>query len=130
MSIYMKNIINFINTYSNEPESKMICFNIFNILSCNKKNENYTVNNNGIHFVLNNIPENILESANTYISNFKNMETERLQFENVRETLLTSKTVSYSKSVVSEPENDADNEVVMNWDECNDDCDSLFGEEF
>jgi hypothetical protein len=133
----MKNIIDFINSYSEEPEAKMIYFNIFNILSSNKKNENYTVNNNGIHFILNNIPESVLNNVNNYISNFKNMEMETKEFETNRELLLTSfnNKADYSKGDCIDINSEDFQETSSNWDEAcseinDDDCESLFGDEF
>jgi hypothetical protein len=90
-----KNIIAFVDSYNKNPEAKLVYVNIFNILTKHKKVENYTLNNNGIHFILNEIDDTVIDTLENYIINFKNNILEKEKYEEYRDKMTSSFKNSY-----------------------------------
>jgi hypothetical protein len=115
-----QNIINFINKFSDKKEAKLVYLNIFNILSKNKTDKNYTSNNNGVHFILNKIQNERIVAVEKYIKNFKKILSETQNLEDKGENIFDENDIDddhYDETII-----DFDNESKCSFD------DDLFGE--
>ena len=135
MDTRFENISKFINSYADKTECKLIYFNVFNILTGNKKEQNYTCNNNGIHFILNDVSLDKITVLEEYILNFKKVLNEKKYFDDERTAMISEFNIdntddnndTYFKETLAHEETNIEEEFE-NDDMSIDDAD-LFGDE-